>query len=102
MNPLAFKFRSVCQFYPHIYIFQLCVVKIALAKTALGEGLLQGCKSRGSQVTRATEHCTLAASIRGPCSKILKFTLEQFMKAQRVSRGITTLSLTWTLDWGEW
>ena len=86
-----------------LYLFQLCVVKTALAKTAFGEGLLQGCTSRGSQVTRATELGTVAASIRGLLyGKIVNFTPVQVMKAQRVSRVITVLSLTSALDGGEW
>jgi hypothetical protein len=65
VDPRAFNLRSVWQFYSP-YIFQLCAVKTALAKTALGEGLLQGCTRRGSQVTRATELYTVAASIHCP------------------------------------
>jgi hypothetical protein len=88
-------------FYP--YVFLLCVAKTALAKTAMDEGLVQGCTSRGIQVNRATVLWTVAARIRGPWyGETVKFTPEQVMKTQRVSRIINTLSLTSAVDGGEW
>ena len=77
------------------------VVKTVLAKTAKDEGLLQGCTSRESRVTCVTKLSTVEASIRGAWyGKMLMFTHQQAMKAQSVSRGITTLSLTSAVDGG--
>ena len=45
----------------------------------------------------------LIVSVHHTCVKVkVKFTLEQATKAQRGSRGITTLSLTSALDEGGW